>query len=64
VLDPLTNFIYFRHPWETVVHAAFRKYPNPMNKAITAIDVVRQDVDQGKLLKFRGNGDSFESVNK
>ena len=43
----------FDHPWETVVHAAFRKYPNPMNKAITAIDVVRQDVDKGVIKSER-----------
>jgi len=43
----------FEHPWETVVHAAFRKYPNPMNKAITAIDVVRQDVDKGVIKSER-----------
>ncbi|CAD5206253.1 unnamed protein product [Bursaphelenchus okinawaensis] len=39
----------FDHPWDTVVHAAFRKYPNPMNRAVTAIDVVEQKVDQGTL---------------
>jgi hypothetical protein len=43
----------FDHPWETVVHAAFRKYPNPMNKAITAIDVVRQEVDEGVIKSER-----------
>lgn len=26
-----------------------RKYPNPQNKAITAIDVVRQDVEKGVI---------------
>lgn len=39
----------FDHPWDTVVNAAVRKYPNPMNKAITGIDVIRQDVDKGVL---------------
>ena len=39
----------FSHPWSTVVHAAYRKYPNPMNGAVTGIDVVRQNYDQGKL---------------
>lgn len=42
-------FAHFSHPWDTVVNAAVRKYPNPMNKAITAIDVVRQDMDKGVL---------------
>lgn len=50
----VTRFLsWLRHPWETVVHAAFRKYPNPMNKAITAIDVVRQDVDKGVIKSER-----------
>lgn len=43
----------FDHPWETVVHAAFRKYPNPMNRAVTAIDVVSQDVDKGVIKSER-----------
>jgi hypothetical protein len=43
----------FDHPWETVVHAAFRKYPNPMNRAVTAIDVVSQDVEKGVIKSER-----------
>lgn len=39
----------FDHDWETVVHAAWRKYPNPMNGAVTAIDVIDQKVAQGKM---------------
>lgn len=35
------------------MHAAFRKYPNPSNTSITAIDVVRQDVDQGVIKSER-----------
>jgi hypothetical protein len=31
----------FRYPWHTVVNAAFRKYPNPMNLNITAMDIVQ-----------------------
>jgi len=43
----------FDHPWETVVNAAFRKYPNPINRAVTAIDVVSQDVDKGVIKSER-----------
>ncbi|KAI6203440.1 PRELI/MSF1 domain-containing protein [Aphelenchoides besseyi] len=39
----------FDHPWTTVVNAAFRKYPNPMNGAIKGIDVVDQNIDAGVL---------------
>ncbi|VBB27902.1 unnamed protein product [Acanthocheilonema viteae] len=31
----------FDHPWDTVAHAAWRKYPNPMNCAVSGIDVLR-----------------------
>jgi len=43
----------FEHPWDTVVNAAYRKYPNPMNGAVTGIDVVRQGVDGGVLTSER-----------
>jgi len=39
----------FEHPWHTVVNAAYRKYPNPMNAAITATDIVEQKLDAGVL---------------
>ena len=42
-------FLNFRHPWDTVVTAAYRKYPNPMNGAVTGMDVVRQEVADGIL---------------
>ncbi|VDN02626.1 unnamed protein product [Thelazia callipaeda] len=32
----------FDHPWDTVARAAWRKYPNPMNCAITGIDILSQ----------------------
>ncbi|GMT37939.1 hypothetical protein PFISCL1PPCAC_29236, partial [Pristionchus fissidentatus] len=43
----------FEHDWETVVHAAWRKYPNPMNGAVTAMDVVDQRFEAGKLVSER-----------
>jgi len=35
----------FSHPWEKVVQAAWRKYPNPMNPSVTAIDVLDRRID-------------------
>ncbi|XP_071091686.1 PRELI domain containing protein 3B-like [Haliotis cracherodii] len=44
----------FDHPWETVVKAAWRKYPNPMNPSVQGIDVVeRQVTPDGKLKSHR-----------
>lgn len=43
----------FNHPWEKVVEAAWRKYPNPMNPAVTGIDVVDREVSDGVLLTKR-----------
>ncbi|XP_048745218.1 PRELI domain containing protein 3B-like isoform X3 [Ostrea edulis] len=34
----------FEHPWEDVVRAAFRKYPNPCNPAVKGVDVVDRSV--------------------
>ncbi|CAH0394662.1 unnamed protein product [Bemisia tabaci] len=43
----------FNHPWEKVVEAAWRKYPNPMNPAVTGIDVVDRQVSDGVLITKR-----------
>jgi len=44
----------FNHPWETVVLAAWRKYPNPMNPNVVGIDTVERSVDtQGTLRSHR-----------
>uniref|UniRef100_A0AC34Q742 PRELI/MSF1 domain-containing protein n=2 Tax=Panagrolaimus sp. JU765 TaxID=591449 RepID=A0AC34Q742_9BILA len=43
----------FEHPWDTVVNAAYRKYPNPMNGAVTGIDVIKQGVEDGILKSER-----------
>ena len=34
----------FNEPWETVVQAATRKYPNPMNSSVIAVDVVDRNL--------------------
>lgn len=39
----------FNHPWETVAQAAWRKYPNPINPAVTGTDVVERKVEDGIL---------------
>ncbi|KIH43019.1 PRELI-like family protein, partial [Ancylostoma duodenale] len=41
------------HDWETVVNAAWRKYPNPMNQGVTGMDVLRQTLQAGKILSER-----------
>lgn len=44
----------FNHPWETVVLAAWRKYPNPMNPNVVGLDTVERAVDtQGTLRSHR-----------
>lgn len=48
-----TSDYTFNHPWETVVQAAWRKYPNPMNPAVIGTDVVDRKVEDGILLTHR-----------
>lgn len=40
----------FEHSWETVVTAAWRKYPNPHNPAVVGLDVVDRKVDNRGIL--------------
>ena len=42
---------YSRHPWETVVHAAWRKYPNPINPAVKGIDVLERKISKDGVLR-------------
>lgn len=45
---------HFSYPWETVVKAAMRKYPNPMNPNVTGVDVLEREVDtRGRLHSHR-----------
>ncbi|KAI2795719.1 hypothetical protein RDWZM_007115 [Blomia tropicalis] len=34
----------FEHPWDTVVQAVWRKYPNPMNQSVVGIDIIDRKV--------------------
>lgn len=44
----------FEHSWDTVVHAAWRKYPNALKPEVTALDVVdRKFGDDGVLRSTR-----------
>jgi len=44
----------FNHSWDTVVTAAWRKYPNPHNPAVKGVDVVDRTVDnEGRLKSHR-----------
>merc|ERR1712141_879979 len=46
-----TNEHIFSHPWETIVQAAWRKYPNPINPNVTGLDVIDREVDSNGILK-------------
>nr|XP_045743034.1 PRELI domain containing protein 3A isoform X5 [Mirounga angustirostris] len=44
----------FGHPWDTVIKAAMRKYPNPMNPCVVGVDVLERSVDsRGRLHSHR-----------
>ncbi|KAF1486839.1 PRELI domain containing protein 3A, partial [Eudyptes chrysocome] len=52
-----TNIVsssFYRHPWDTVIKAAMRKYPNPMNPCVVGVDVLNRSLDnQGRLHSHR-----------
>ncbi|XP_039195192.1 PRELI domain containing protein 3A isoform X1 [Crotalus tigris] len=42
------------HSWDTVIKAAMRKYPNPMNPSVVGVDVLDRSLDnQGRLHSHR-----------
>ncbi|KAL6108892.1 prelid3a [Pungitius sinensis] len=44
----------FSYPWETVIKAAMRKYPNPMNANVVGVDVLERSLDaEGRLHSHR-----------
>lgn len=45
---------FSRHPWDTVIKAAMRKYPNPMNPCVVGVDVLDRSLDnRGRLHSHR-----------
>lgn len=48
-----TSYHTFEHPWETVVKAACRKYPNPVNPCVLGTDVIDRHVKGGILYSHR-----------
>ncbi|XP_031827703.1 PRELI domain containing slowmo [Nomia melanderi] len=48
-----TSYHIFEHPWDTVVQAAYRKYPNPLNPSVLGTDVIERHVDKGILYSHR-----------
>ncbi|NXW02849.1 PLD3A protein, partial [Fregetta grallaria] len=50
----IVSFSFYRHPWDTVIKAAMRKYPNPMNPCVVGVDVLNRSLDnQGRLHSHR-----------
>lgn len=48
------NLLYdCSHPWDTVVKAACRKYPNPLNPSVLGTDVIDREVKDGVLYSHR-----------
>jgi len=43
----------FNHSWEMVTQAAWRKYPNPLNTSVVAIDIVDRKIKEGRLHSHR-----------
>lgn len=44
----------YSYPWDTVIKAAMRKYPNPMNPNVTGVDVLDRTLDaEGRLHSHR-----------
>lgn len=43
--------MFNRHSWDTIVQAAWKKYPNPLNPAVIGTDVLDRKVDNKGVLK-------------
>ncbi|KRY57713.1 Protein slowmo, partial [Trichinella britovi] len=41
----------FEHDWDTVVKAAWRKYPNPLKPEVTGIDIVNRELGPDGILR-------------
>ena len=45
--------VHCSHPWEVMARAAYRKYPNPQNPSVIALDTLERRVSGGKLYSHR-----------
>lgn len=52
-INSISKRFLFSHSWETVVQAAWRKYPNPMNPAVIGTDIINREVKDGILHTHR-----------
>ncbi|XP_060071614.1 protein slowmo-like [Ylistrum balloti] len=41
----------FQHPWDTVVQAVWRKYPNPLTKSVFGTDIVERQINKQGILE-------------
>uniref|UniRef100_A0A915IIY5 PRELI/MSF1 domain-containing protein n=1 Tax=Romanomermis culicivorax TaxID=13658 RepID=A0A915IIY5_ROMCU len=41
------------HTWDTVVHAAWRKYPNPLKPEVTGLDVIDRKLGEDGILRSK-----------
>lgn len=54
IVTNIVSCYFYRHPWDTVIKAAMRKYPNPMNPCVVGVDVLDRSLDnQGRLHSHR-----------
>ena len=50
LFEQLIYWLIFRDPWELVVRAQWRKYPNKYNQAVEGTDVVDRNIDKNGVL--------------
>lgn len=43
----------FNHPWDNVVKAALKKYPNPLNPGVIGVDVIDRHIDNHIIKSHR-----------
>ncbi|XP_021359522.1 PRELI domain containing protein 3A-like [Mizuhopecten yessoensis] len=41
----------FQHPWDTVVQAVWRKYPNPVSESVIGTDIVDREINKQGILQ-------------
>ncbi|KAL5467036.1 hypothetical protein EMCRGX_G031203 [Ephydatia muelleri] len=48
-----SDSVIFDHPWELIVQAAYRKYPNPYNPHVKSLDTLNRVASARKLYSHR-----------